>query len=284
MALKGSVGNKKNGRRAENNPQDVLVVRTMLNLQLMCNPLLNNKGLAPLLVTPHVGDMTATIKAIEAFQLYVVGRNDFSVSVNGRIDPGDRTYKALVNGESLPTASRASTEDQIHNKLLGALEYEYWETVTRDPQEMKCLINKLLYNPEVDDKYLQARALEDYIRSAPPAAPPAAINFQVSVRGRIKESGLKKHSTEAFVKFLVGVVDEIQEGYNVFQVTTGKHTLSLSESPNGMYAASKNVEDWMMKRFDDKNSVYSCFPRITTENKAVYPTDAQWWSGIFSIK
>lgn len=89
MGLKGSVGaDKSNGSSSENFPNDVLIVRNLLNVHIKYNPDFIREELRQL---PTIGtrDMGETIRAIKTFQTYVLEKR----KPTGRIDPGDVTLR-----------------------------------------------------------------------------------------------------------------------------------------------------------------------------------------------
>jgi hypothetical protein len=279
MGIKSSVGAKKeNGNVSENRLYDLFYIRALLNFYILFDPLFKREKFFQPLSTAIRGDMGETVRAIMTFQMHYLK----SPRPSGRIDPRDATIRLLeaANVPGMPKVENlAPIEDRIHNRLLRAYESDYLDMFDGN-REIKCMIDMLLYNKDVDDAYLRNRYLDgdrvavdprmvDYIAKAAPTTPPRAIDFTVSVRGRIKAHGLGHRSTDGFVRFIVGIADEIRTGYNAFIITSGQHALSLSESANGPFAAYKNVEDWYEKRFSDGNSIYSCFPSIRNDTKPV---------------
>lgn len=275
MGLKGSVGaNKRDGRKSENYPNDVLCVRNLLNIHIKYNPVFVKERFTQL---PVIGTtkMSETIRAIKTFQMHVLS----SQKPTGRIDPGDNTLKALVleEGVNRPTEPLAPIADQIHNQLIRALhssDLNIFDSDKGREGELKAMIKLLLYDPKADDSYIRDRyfegnselkdkRLEEYIKKAEPNTVPRAINFTCSVRGLMKtpEGKLKFKSTEEVVRFLARVSDEMYVSYSQYQLYIVE-TLSMRSSIYGPKAAATNLEIWFRAKFADPHSIYHCFPSL----------------------
>src|SRR5262245_43595023 len=151
MGLYGSVGAKKDdGRRSENYPQDVRIVRKLLNIHIKYNPQFRKDGFAQLPLN-GTHEMSETIRAIMEYQMYMLNNQQPS----GRIDPLDNVLKALINGDvpgkpAPPAELLAPIEDQIHNQLTRAYYSDDWGPLVLDQEtvgEIKSMIKLLLYDP-----------------------------------------------------------------------------------------------------------------------------------------
>ncbi len=276
MGLKGSVGAK-----ADNFPNDVRNVRDLLNVHIKHNPdFIKEK--VPQLPINGTHDMGETIRAIKTFQMYVLNIQ----KPTGRIDPGDRTWQELWSPPiGRPVDPVAPIDDRIHNQLLMARDSDYldiFDSGEGRKGEIKCMIDLLLSDPSVDDRYIRDRyfeggsprkdtSLELYIKNADPDTVPPPINFTFKVRGMMKtlEGQLTYASTDQVVRFLAGVSDEMYVAYTQHIDYDALYALNLSPTLHGPYAASRNVEDWLKTRFSDPHSIYHCFPSILLQTKSV---------------
>lgn len=277
MSVKGSVGAKVNGRRADNLPNDVTYVRSLLNFHILFNSAFKNENFTVLPIPMFVDqDMTETIRAISTYQMYMMKVQQPS----GRIDPHDATIKALVLGD-VPGMPRPDTHapiaDRIHNKLLRVKDNDFLAFYDQNG-EIEKMIDMLLENKNADDGYIrhmylngndtevQDYRLENYIKN--PIAgvtTPGPIDFLCSVKGRIEEG--MEMSQDNLTRLVARIAGEIRAGYSGYFVCDAKHSLNLSPSTTGPYAASKNVEEWFKTKFADRNSIYSCFPSILTDTE-----------------
>ncbi|HMS43005.1 MAG TPA: hypothetical protein PKE69_22440, partial [Pyrinomonadaceae bacterium] len=278
MSIRGSVGAKKaNGQKSENYPEDVFYVRVWLNRQILWNPIFKKAGFKKQLSTIiAIADEKETIQAIKAFQMYILKIQN----PPGRIDPSSRTMEMLEFSGTpgyLNPDDFATKEAKTDLKLIAVSKSNLLLLDLKG--EIRCMVDMLLNNPNVDDRYLVNRfyegesqrvdpRMEQYIKDANPSIPPPPINFEYRLKNRLINEEEKYLTTESFFKFIVRLAMEIHSGYTAHFTFTGKHTLSLSPSNNGQYAASKNVEDWFKARFADKNSIYSCFPSLLTETRS----------------
>lgn len=285
MGLKGSVGaNKRDGHKSENFPNDVLCVRNLLNIHIKHNRVFKGEKFTQL-PTNGTRDMSETIRAIRTFQMHVL--TPPKRYPTGRIDPGDETLKALVLGNvpGQPTEPLAPIRDQIHNQLIRALHYDYWALYDSfegtDENEIKRMIELLLYDPKADDQYIRDRyfegdsqlkdeRLESYIKKAEPNTVPPPISFTCSVRGLMKtvDDKLKYKSTDEVVRFLVRISGEMHVAYGQYWQYDSE-TLSMEPSVKGPKAASLNVAAWFKMKFSDPHSIYHCFPSINLEQAKI---------------
>lgn len=272
MGIKHSVGDKNDmGKKAENRPEDVAIVRQLLNFQIIYNISFSNKKLKDIHYLPlhGIGDMTATIDAIRAYQLLILKLP----GKTGRIEPNDVTIKALLG--TMVEMAGYHREAEIHAENKALAKYKLLQALNSDELEYmdlngetKCLI-ELLLKPDADDKYIPptlgitSASLQnlEYINNAPNDRPPSPPETKAtSLLDYIEQNCRSKHTISDFINMLIKKQVEIEDALNQFRHTDDWTRISFADDARtiGPGAAYKKLMVWFINQKLNKNSVYSC--------------------------
>lgn len=272
MGIKCSVGDKDDkGKKAVNLPEDVALVRQLLNFQIIYNISFSNNKLKDIHYLPihGIGDMTATIDVIRAYQLLILKLPGST----GRIEPNDTTIKALLGtmiemaGYNREAEIHAENKPLAKYKLLQALNSDELEYMDLDG-ETECLI-ELLLKPNADDKYIPETIgvttanLQNlaYIQNAPNNTPPSPPETTAtSLLTYIEQNCRSKHTISDFIDMLIKKQVEIKDALNQFRNTDEWTRNSFADDARtiGSGAAYRKLMLWFITQKLNKNSIYSC--------------------------
>ena len=256
MSIKHSVG-----KNAKNEPFDVAYVQSLLNFHI----LFNSRMRAFAILAPGISPLPLTVDAISVFQADVLR---LPAPLRGRVDRNGSTIKALEGYMSLHALSAPIPDAAVPERAK--LIYRIYKAIHDDEYQYDCSLYlsednrakrvkmfEMLNDNGVDDAYLRAHVVEDYIKKATSGEAQPAI----------KSSGLIASLVTKRSTSLRGLLADFNESYDeviggIRRFNSDAEGLTMmrdsSAAPGtGMVGAIESVRDWLSSRRNNPKSIYA---------------------------